>query len=256
MLTKVEGMIARRILLNYWLDPEMARKLVPEPLEPTLVNGFAVAGICLIRLEQMRPHGLPASLGIESENMAHRIAVRYPSDGAMKEGVYILRRDTDSLFASRLGGLLFPGTFRDAEFRIAEDEDALDLEVLTEDGSADVRFRAALGASWNWTLLFARLTDVTRFFERADCGFESARGGDTLEGMRLHQQRWEMTPVALDGLHSAFYADEQRFPRGSVGFDSAVIMRGIPHYWQALDSLPELCRAGKEQSPAATVNAR
>ncbi len=243
MLTQVQGMIARRILLNYWLDPAVARKLVPEPLEPTLLNGFAVAGICLIRLEQMRPHGLPARLGIDSENMAHRIAVRYPSGGAMKEGVHILRRDTDSTFASRLGGILFPGTFRDAEFRVTEADDALDLEVLTEDGSADVRFRAALGASWKWTLLFARLADVRGFFQRADCGFEYTRGGDALEGMRLNQQRWEMTPVALDGLHSAFYADEQRFPRGSVGFDSAVIMRGIPHYWQTLEQVPELVHA-------------
>jgi hypothetical protein len=240
MLTKVEGMIARRILVNYWLDPAVARRLVPEPLEPTLVNGFAVAGICLVRLEQMRPHGLPASLGITSENMAHRIAVRYPSGGAMKDGVYILRRDTDSLFASRLGGVLFPGTFRDAEFRVEEAGDALGLEVLTEDGAADVRFRAALGAPWKWTLLFARLADVCRFFQRADCGFESTRNGEALEGMRLCQQRWEMTPVALDGLHSAFYADERRFPRGSVGFDSAVLMRGIPHYWQALGEVPEL----------------
>ena len=242
MISKVEGVIARRILLNYWLDPVVARRLVPEPFEIVTRNGFAVAGICLIRLEQMRPYGLPAAMGIASENMAHRIAVRYPveENGAtvMRDGVYIWRRDTDSSLAVRLGGLLFPGTFRDAEFHVT-DEEALRLEVLTEDGAADVRLHAAVGPEWKWTLLFSRLHDVCEFFQRADCGFNTTLRCDGFEGQRLVQERWEMAPVAVSDVHAAYYADEERFPRGSVGFDSAVIMRGIPHYWKALHNVPE-----------------
>ena len=48
---------------------------------PQLVEGRAVAGICLIRLGSLRPKGLPASLGVTTENAAHRIAVEWDQDG-------------------------------------------------------------------------------------------------------------------------------------------------------------------------------
>lgn len=240
MLTKLEGTIARRILLNYWLDPAVARELVPEPFEAVTQNGFAVAGICLVRFEGMRPAGLPAALGITSENMAHRIAVRYRQGGETREGVYIWRRDTDSLLAARLGGLLFPGVQRDAEFRISETEDALCMNVLTADGAADVAFHAAFDAEWKWTLLFPRLADASLFFERSDCGFSCALRPEAIEGMRMETARWEMAPVEIGRLRAAFFENEAMFPRGSVGFDCAVVMRGIPSRWHALDRVPEL----------------
>jgi len=251
MMSKVEGLIARRILLNYWLDPEVAQRLVPPPFEVVTRNGFAVAGICLLRLDHMRPPGVPAGLGITSENMAHRIAVRYPVEEngqqVLREGVYICRRDTDSALTARLGGLLFPGTFRDAEFQITETNLSLRMAVLTEDGAADVAFRCTFGEEWKWTLLFSRLNDVCSFFQRADCGFNTTLRGDAFEGQQLVQHNWEVAPVAIADLHASYFADEQRFPRGSVGFDSAVILRGVPHYWQALRSLPQMAGAAPLQ---------
>jgi len=37
----------RRLLVNYRVDPDVAATLLPAPLRPKLVNGWAVAGICL-----------------------------------------------------------------------------------------------------------------------------------------------------------------------------------------------------------------
>ena len=252
MLPTLEGMIARRVLLNYWMDPEVARRLVPAPLEVVTRNGLAVAGICLIRLERLRPKGLPAAVGISSENMAHRIAIRYPAEGGMRDGVFIWRRDTDSLLATRLGGLVFPGAHRDAEFRVEEDDDGFGVEVLTEDGAADVNFRARFGAEWKWTLLFPRFADVCGFFERGDCGFSCALRGDALEGMQLRTLRWEMSPLGIADLRSAFYDNAKQFPCGSVGFDCGVVMRGIPHEWHELADVPELAGVA-EKSPGAWV---
>ena len=95
MLPKLEGTIARRILLNFRADPDVTQRLVPAPFEVVRVGGFAVVGVCLIRLENLRPKGLPPHFGISSENMAHRVAVRYPtrsgSASRTEEGVYIWR---------------------------------------------------------------------------------------------------------------------------------------------------------------------
>src|SRR5205085_6425976 len=97
MLPTLEGVIARRTLLNYWIDPEVVRPLVPKELELASIDGLAVAGTCLIRLEHLRPKHIPSAVGISSENMAHRIAIRYRPHGEdeLRAGGVVWRRQTD-----------------------------------------------------------------------------------------------------------------------------------------------------------------
>src|SRR5579863_426820 len=80
-IPRITGLIKRRFLVNYRVEPAVIQTLLPDPLRPKLHEGHAVAGICLIRLEEVRPTGLPAFLGMASENAAHRIAVEW-RDGA------------------------------------------------------------------------------------------------------------------------------------------------------------------------------
>src|SRR5438067_2394546 len=137
MLPTLEGIIARRVLLNFRADPQVVRRLVPVPLEVATQNGAAIVGICLIRLEQLRPKGLPADLGMSSENMAHRVAIRYPTDADMRDGVFIWRRETDLALAMFLGGRLFPGVHHCAKFYVAQDAGSLEMEVHTRKREAD-----------------------------------------------------------------------------------------------------------------------
>jgi hypothetical protein len=133
----------------------------------------------------------------------------------------------------------------DAEFQIAEKEEALSLNVLSSDGAADVGLRALTGAPWKWSLLFPRLADAASFFERGSRGFSCRLDGGGIEGVELRQQHWEMSPLAVEEVRSAFFDNATRFPRGSAGFDSAVIMRGIPHTWHELREAPELVGAAR-----------
>jgi hypothetical protein len=41
----------------------------------------------------------------------------------------------------------------------------------------------------------------------------------------------------VDVVESTFFLDEERFPPGSVEFDSALIVRDIPHEWRRLADL-------------------
>ena len=117
-LPVMRGLIARRLLVNYRVEPQTLEWLLPAPFRPKLVAGFAVAGICLIRLEQMRPEFLPSFVGVASENAAHRIAVEWTdADGSVREGVYIPRRDTSSRLNTLVGGRLFPCMHHHADFR-------------------------------------------------------------------------------------------------------------------------------------------
>ena len=63
----IRGVIDRRILVNYRVDPSVLAGLLPEPFRPKLVNGAGMAGVCLIRLKEVRPSFLPPFLGLSSE---------------------------------------------------------------------------------------------------------------------------------------------------------------------------------------------
>lgn len=246
MLPALEGIIARRILLNFRADPRLVARLVPEPLEVATHNGWAVVGVCLIRLEQLRPKGFPVSAGLASENMAHRVAIRFPTQQGRKDGVFIWRRDTDQGLLALLGGRLFPGVHHRAEFRVLDTECGLAMEVRTDRNEANVWFGARPAAGWKATALFQTMEQAQGFFQQGDCGFSCSLHNEKLEGMQLRVRKWEMSPLEVHGLHVAFYENRGRFPRGSVEFDCALAMRGIPHEWHELADVPEMAGIAQE----------
>src|SRR5258707_12496748 len=81
----MRGVIDRRILVNYHVDPAVLAPLVPAPFRPKLVHGFGMVGICLIRLKHIRPTFFPSWLGVSSENAAPPTAVGWDGDGTCRE---------------------------------------------------------------------------------------------------------------------------------------------------------------------------
>ena len=55
----IHGVIRRRLLVNFRGDAEVMGRILPPPFRPKLHGGYAVGGICLIKLEQIRPGWLP-----------------------------------------------------------------------------------------------------------------------------------------------------------------------------------------------------
>jgi hypothetical protein len=47
-LPKIKGIIDRRILINYRIKVEVLKAYLPKPFEPVEVEGYGIAGICLI----------------------------------------------------------------------------------------------------------------------------------------------------------------------------------------------------------------
>src|SRR5690348_2320968 len=112
----LEGIIERRVLINFTVDPAIVEKIIPSPFRPKVYKEKAIVGICLIRLKHVRPKGIPEMIGISSENGAHRIAVEWTEDNIVREGVFIPRRDTSSILNSLAGGRIFPGRHYHAKF--------------------------------------------------------------------------------------------------------------------------------------------
>lgn len=228
----LRGTIARRLLVNFRANPETVAPLLPRPFRPKLHGESALVGVCLIRLENLRPAFSPLRAGFSSENAAHRFAVEWTDEnGAEREGVYIARRDTGSLLTRLAGGRLFPGQHFGADFKVEESQNALDFSMRSHDGQIEVSVRGAVSQNWPADSCFASLEEASQFFRAGSVGYSPRREGKTLDGLRLETRDWRVEHLAASEATSSFYADSARFPDGKIAFDHVLLMRDIEHEW-------------------------
>jgi len=187
-----------------------------------------MVGICLIRLEHMRLKGFPSGLGLASENAAHRIAVTW---GEEQDGVYVVRRDTDSLINHVAGGRLFPGDQHGANFRVEDDGNLIGLDMHSNDGKVQIRIEGQAAQEFNRDSVFESLADASKFFERGELGFSPASQEHKLDGLRLKVSEWHVQPFAVSRAESSYFEDLSRNHPGSVEFDHALLMRDMAHEW-------------------------
>ncbi len=232
----IRGIIDRRILLNYHIDPDVMTKYLPYPFRPKLVKGEAIAGICLIRLREVRPKGFPAMLGIASENGAHRIAVEWTETGSTKSGVYIPRRDTSSRLNSLAGGTIFPGIHHHADFNVTEKDGHYAVAFESNDGTS-LSIRASETSEWNRESVFENLDSASHFFQNGAVGYSPCKTEGKYDGLELKTFTWQLSPLCVEHVQSSFFEDKKIFPPGSVKFDNALLMKSIEHEWRSLKVL-------------------
>jgi hypothetical protein len=236
-LPKVHGVIRRRLLVNFRADPSVVAGLLPAPFRPKKHDGWAVAGICLIRLEEIRPKGFPRLAGLASENAAHRIAVEWDEAGTTREGVYIPRRDTGSLMNHLAGGRVFPGEHHRARFDVEDTPERVSVAMRAADGAVDLRVVGRPAAALPAGSIFDSLETASGFFEPGSVGFSATASGRRLDQVVLTTHGWSVAPLEIEQVTSSWFADPMRFPPGSTVFDCALIMRNIANEWREGASL-------------------
>lgn len=232
----IKGTIDRRILINYQVDKDVLSKYLPEPFKPKLINNKGVVGICLIRINNIRPKGFPKNIGISSENGAHRIAVEWTDNQQTKEGVFIPRRDTSSKLNSLAGGRIFPGVHHLANFTIEEDNGNYYVEFRSYDNTF-LKIRAQETTEWNENSIFNNLECASDFFEKGAIGYSPNNKTGCFDGLELETYNWQVTPLNVTEVSSSFFENEKIFPKGSVKFDNALLMKNIEHEWKSLTEI-------------------
>lgn len=230
-LPVIHGYIERRILINFTADPDDVRKVLPAQFTPKLYKGKAIVGICLIRLKDVKPKGMPDCMGISSENGAHRIAVEWLGNGERKEGVYVPRRDTSLKFNHLVGGRLFPGKHYRAKFDVQENEDHYHIGFVSSDQTF-ISIDARESESFASDSIFESLENASAFMKNGSIGYSP--NGDRYEGLELNVYNWQVSPLTVSMVSSSFFEDEAVFPKGSVQFDNALLMTNMEHEWNSL----------------------
>ena len=236
-LDSIHGVIARRVLLNYRIDPKVLQSALPAPFRPKLYGGYGIGGVCMIRFAGIRPKLLPRWTGLSSENAAHRVAVEWKQDHAIREGVFIPRRDTNSWINKTLGGRLFPGIFSRSSFDVEEVEGRVSVRIVRSDGGEEVAFAGTPTDQLPPSSVFPSLDEAAGFFSLGATGYSATRREGQFHGMELKCLKWTIEPLAVEYARSCFFGDVERFPAGSVELDCALLMRDIDHEWHSRPDL-------------------
>lgn len=222
------------MLVNFRVDPEVMQRHLPSRFRPKLHEGYAVAGICLIRLEHIRPKLLPPIAGLSSENAAHRVAVLWEDESSqLREGVFISRRDTNSLMNHLVGGWIFPGEHHRASFVTQQTDSEISLKMKSEDENVAVRIAGEITDRLPESSIFSSLSEASSFFETGSLGYSVTSDSNRLDGLVLETKQWRVEALDVKEVNSSYFANESMFPKGSVEFDHALIMRDIEHEWHS-----------------------
>lgn len=233
----------RRILVNYRVDRDLLAAVLPAPFRPVLVDGHGVAGICLIRLGSIRPAGLPAGVGLTSENAAHRVAVQWDTPRGPVTGVHVPRRDTSSRLAAMAGGRVFPGWQHLARF-IVDEHDGFRVQVESRDGTVRIVVAAHVAEMVMPGSVFADVEGASRFLRCAPVGYAATPTDGVFDGVALGTDGWGLEPLQVEEASSSFFDDRARFPPGTATLDSAFLMDGLATTWHPQPKLfaPTLAR--------------
>lgn len=236
-LPVIQGVIRRRILANFRVDPQVMQQQLPARFRPKLQRGYAVAGICLIRLEHVRPRFVPESIGLNSENAAHRVAVLWDEDGVSREGVFISRRDTNSQLNHLLGGRIFPGEHHQSSFSVAESDSEISISLESTDSTVAVQIEGTTAKALPRDSIFSSLAEASAFFEAGSIGYSVTHDPNRLDGLNLKTEQWQVEPLEVRRVKSSYFSDETKFPPGSIEFDHALLMKNVAHEWHSAADL-------------------
>ena len=229
---QLRATIERRLLVNYRVDPEVLAAALPQPFRPATIDGYGIAGVCLLRLGAVRPVGVPKLLGLTSENAAHRVAVEWDTPRGPMTGVFIPRRDTSSRLSALVGGRLFPGWQHPARFDVSEVGDRYEIGVASRDGDVRVELTASVSESPMPGSIFASVEAASAFFRSAPVGYAATPCDGVFDGVELGTEGWNLEPLYVERAISSFFDDGTRFPRGTATLDSAFLMAQISTRWR------------------------
>lgn len=230
-LPVLNGTIDRRILINYRIVPSAVKSLLPPHLEPLIINGYASGGICLLRLKDIGLKHSPSFLRITSENAAHRFLVTFKKDGRIRNGVFIPRRDTDSILNVLLAGRIFSWPHFSAIFQVGEEHGKYSVSMKSKDGHTRLKVDAQSTDCFPSDSMFGSLEHASSCFRCCPIGISPSMKPNEFKSIELVTKTWNVKPLLVHSLKSSYFEDRSLFPHDAIHFDNALLMEEIEHEW-------------------------
>lgn len=141
----LQGRLADTVLLTYRTPAASVEALLPEGLELVRRGPWAFWSVVCCRVEQLRPSGVPAALGVGFHQVAYRLRVQAMTASAeVIDGLYFTHSDVDTplpaLFDA-LGNRLTDLRLHRAAIRMQGGDDAVQVAIDPATSEAGYRFR-------------------------------------------------------------------------------------------------------------------
>jgi len=222
IVPEVQAHLRRRLLISYRVDHDVAARLLPPGFRPQLIDGSALAGVCVLGLDAIRPRWLRIGRGLRSENAAHRMAVEWDGPDGVQRGVFVFERHSSAWHPVLLGGRLFPGVHRKARFTTRESGGR--YAVTMDAGEHSLEADVEIGGAWS-SGFFASVDEASEFYRAGRIGWSLGHDGRRVEPVVLSSDAWAVEGARLHSLRSSFF---EALPAGAAVFDSVVVMRDLP----------------------------
>ncbi len=239
----VTAFFRHSLVLTYALPREVLQPLLPPGLVLDSLGEIGFVAVAMVQTEALRPVGFPRALGQDFFLCGYRIFVRFRTrSGRMLRGLKILRSDTDRRLMMVFGNLLTHYQYRLAQVSVEANDQRLEIEAVTRDGSGDLHVIAHLDhpavglpahspfRDWHQARLFAGPLPFTFDYEAETHSIV------VIEGVR-HQ--WHPAPVAVEVLKNTFF-DRNPFRAARPILASAFHVENIPYRWKrgVVETLP------------------
>ena len=154
----------------------------------------------------------------------------------------VRRRDTSSWLNSLAGGRLFPGIHHHGTFSVTESADRFEVALRSDDGVTSMSVLGRRADQLPASSVFHSLEETSAFFQAGSLGYSATPDPSRFQGLELRCFKWRVEPLEIEEVHSSFFEDATLFPKGSIEFDCALLMRDTEHEWHGKSDL--CCAAG------------
>lgn len=74
-----------------------------------------------------------------------------------------------------------------------------------------------------------------RLFENGSIGYSPDK--NDFDGLELKAYNWKVSLLNVKKVHSSFFENKTIFPKDSIKFDNALLMKNIKHEWIGLEKI-------------------
>jgi uncharacterized protein YqjF (DUF2071 family) len=221
-------------LLNYAVDPDVLRRLIPPPLELDVVHDRGFLTVVCADMVRMRPSPLPRLLGITYDQVVYRVPVRYRGE----PGLFFLGSDAAQPLMVAAGAAFSMFRVRLSKTRITDAGDRVSIDVFGTRPGVDLHAYLKIDPPATnipgWSA-FGSKAEAQSFLVDRFVAFVPGVGGRPMRRVRVKRGTWDVVLPSTTDVRSDLLDDSTDFPAGSAGLDNTFVARGIPYRWYAAE---------------------
>ena len=229
----MRGMVTRRFLVSYPVDPVLLTDRLPPGAELSLHDEAAWVSACFVNMKNMRPSVFPRSMGFELNYLIHRTRARLPfPDGKKREAVLVLEPNLDRRVLGWFGARLTGVEFNYRPIRLNETEKSWTLlmkdhEEIVYDA---VIPKSSINPDAPASARFSSINSADDFLLGVSFGGQWHAKTNRLRLLAETHDRWN-TLMGECKTNSNRFLESLGNEAGSLEADHVISMTDIPHYF-------------------------